>query len=85
MPEPRADSLRRSAREEFGGLTPREREVARRVAYGNSNLEIADALVVAERTVETHVSNIMGKLSVHSRAQIAAWAVTKGLLTRVER
>jgi non-specific serine/threonine protein kinase len=61
-------------------LTAREREVAALVAEGFSNRAIADALVIAPRTVETHVSNILGKLDLHSRAQIAAWAVEHGLV-----
>jgi non-specific serine/threonine protein kinase len=54
-------------------LTRREREVARLIAQGLSNREIADALVVTERTVEGHVSNILAKLDFRSRSQIAAW------------
>lgn len=62
-----------------GGLTAREREVATLVARGCSNREIAAALYVGERTVETHVSNIMAKLGCEGRARIAAWAVQQGL------
>jgi DNA-binding CsgD family transcriptional regulator/tetratricopeptide (TPR) repeat protein len=63
-----------------GGLTPREREVAALVARGLSNRAIADQLVVGERTVETHVTNVLGKLGFSSRAQIAVWAVEHGLV-----
>lgn len=56
-------------------LTAREREVASLVASGRSNRAIADHLVVSERTVESHVSNILSKLEFSSRAQIAAWVV----------
>ena len=56
-------------------LTRREREVARLIAEGKSNHEIADALVIAERTVEGHVSNILSKLGFRSRAQIAVWVI----------
>ena len=66
----------------FGGLTEREREVAALIARGKSNRAIADELVVGERTVGTHVENILSKLGFSSRAQIAAWAVEKGLATR---
>jgi predicted ATPase/DNA-binding CsgD family transcriptional regulator len=62
-----------------GSLTAREREVARLVARGLTNREIAAALVVTERTAETHVQNILNKLSFNSRAQVAAWAVRQGL------
>ena len=66
-------------KQEFGGLTPRERQVAALVAQGKSNREIAEELVLSERTVENHVGNILSKLGFGSRAQIAAWAVEKGL------
>ena len=66
-------------RQEFGGLTPREREVAILIARGESNQAIADMLVVTKRTVETHIGNIMFKLGSRSRTQIAVWAVETGL------
>ena len=52
-------------------LTPREREVAALIVQGRTNREIAEALVLSERTVDSHVRNIMGKLEINSRAQIA--------------
>jgi pimeloyl-ACP methyl ester carboxylesterase/DNA-binding CsgD family transcriptional regulator len=55
-------------------LTRREHEVASLVGKSRSNREIADALVVSERTVEWHISNILTKLDLRSRAQIGAWA-----------
>ena len=61
-------------------LTTREREVAALVARGLSNRQIAEELVVAERTVHAHIGNILGKLGFRSRAQIAAWAVEQGLV-----
>jgi DNA-binding NarL/FixJ family response regulator len=61
-------------------LTAREREVAALVAQGKSNRAIADELVISERTTESHVTNILGKLGFSSRAQIAAWAVDIGLM-----
>lgn len=70
---------RRAARQKFGGLTEREREIAARIAQGESNREIAEALVVSERTVETHVTNILNKLGFTSRAQVRKWAIEKGL------
>lgn len=73
---------REAARQAFGGLTPREREVATLIAQGKTSREVADLLVVSERTAEVHVSNILGKLGFTSRAQIAAWAVEKGLMKR---
>jgi non-specific serine/threonine protein kinase len=57
-----------------GGLTAREREVAALIAAGRTNREIAEALVLGERTIETHVSNILGKLELPSRREVARWA-----------
>ena len=57
----------------FSGLTKREQEVAELVAQGLSNKEIADALVIAQRTAETHVENILMKLGLTSRTQVVAW------------
>lgn len=54
-------------------LTPREREVALLLARGHSSREIAAELVVAEKTVATHVDRILGKLGVQRRGQVAAW------------
>jgi LuxR family maltose regulon positive regulatory protein len=61
-------------------LTPREREVAVLVARGLTNRQIADELVISERTAETHVQHILGKLDLSSRAQLAAWTVAHGLV-----
>lgn len=73
-------TARRAEKLAFEGLTAREREIALLVAQGKYNREIADQLVLSERTVETHVSNIMLKLNFTSRRQIALWAVKKGLI-----
>lgn len=54
-------------------LTPREREVARLVAQGLSNRQIAEQLVISKRTSDSHLEHIMSKLGVTSRAQIAVW------------
>ena len=54
-------------------LTRREREIAELVAQGRTNKEIAESLVIAQRTVEGHVQNILTKLDFSSRAQIAGW------------
>ncbi len=62
-----------------GGLTRREVEVARLVARGKSNREIAEEFVLSERTVESHVQHILTKLGFTSRAEIAAWVVRSGL------
>jgi DNA-binding NarL/FixJ family response regulator len=57
-------------------LTDREQEVAALITQGMSNSEIADALVISARTVETHVQHIMNKLGCGTRAQIAAWVAS---------
>jgi DNA-binding CsgD family transcriptional regulator len=80
LPRRRPQAAARSqAKERFGGLTEREREVASLVASGRSNREIAVTLVLSERTVAVHVANILAKLGFNSRAQIASWATAKGL------
>jgi DNA-binding CsgD family transcriptional regulator len=63
-----------------GGLTAREVEVLRLVASGRSNPEIAAALVLSEKTVARHLSNIFGKLGVTSRTAAAAFAFEHGLV-----
>jgi DNA-binding NarL/FixJ family response regulator len=62
-----------------GALTDREREVLGLIADGRSNREIARALVLSEKTVKTHVSNILMKLDLADRTQAALWAVRHGL------
>jgi DNA-binding CsgD family transcriptional regulator/Tfp pilus assembly protein PilF len=62
-------------------LTPREREVMALLARGLSNRAIAEALVISPKTAEIHVSNILGKLSLSSRAQVAAYALEHGLIS----
>jgi DNA-binding CsgD family transcriptional regulator len=62
-------------------LTPREREVMALLARGLSNRAIAEALVISPKTAEIHVSNILGKLSLSSRAQVAAYALEHGLVS----
>jgi DNA-binding CsgD family transcriptional regulator len=79
LPRPRALTSRRAAKQQFGGLTEREREIAALIAEGKSNREIADKLVLSERTVITHVSSILNKLGFASRTQIAVWAAEQGL------
>jgi len=72
-------SQREAEKQKYGGLTTREREVAAQIAQGKSNQEIGAELFVGLKTVEAHVTRILTKLGFSSRAQIAAWAVGKGL------
>jgi DNA-binding CsgD family transcriptional regulator len=62
-----------------GELTPREREVAALLAEGLSNSEVARRLYISPRTAAVHVSNILTKLGMSSRTEVAAWAVRNGL------
>jgi DNA-binding CsgD family transcriptional regulator/tetratricopeptide (TPR) repeat protein len=79
LPQELPPPPQRAEAEHFGGLTERERAVAALIAQGKSNQEIATALVVSKRTVETHVGNIMAKLGTTTRAHIVAWAIGQGL------
>ena len=67
-----------AAPDRLGTLTARERQVLALIAQGTSNRAIADTLVIAERTAEIHVSNILAKLGVTSRTQAAAYALAHG-------
>ncbi len=82
LPHLSPPTANQTAKYAFAGLTRREREIAALVAVGKSNRAIADDLTLSERTVAKHVENILSKLYFTSRAQIAAWAVEKGLSSR---
>jgi NarL family two-component system response regulator LiaR len=75
-PRPEPDTAQDDAVEP---LTEREVEVLKLVAQGLSNEEIAQQLVIAERTVRTHVSNILGKLHLANRTQATLYALRQGL------
>jgi tetratricopeptide (TPR) repeat protein len=81
LPHSRPLSPRQAVKQAYGGLTAREREIAALIAQEKFNREIAEVLVLSERTIETHVSNIMLKLNLTSRRQIASWAIERGLTT----
>ena len=76
----RCQVLAEPARGEASVLSPRELEVAVLVAEGLSNREIAERLVIATRTAETHVTNCLTKLGLHARSQLATWVAVHGLL-----
>jgi DNA-binding NarL/FixJ family response regulator len=61
-------------------LTARERDVLVLVAEGRSNREIGRTLSIGERTVQTHLGNVLTKLELSSRTQAALWAVREGLV-----
>jgi DNA-binding NarL/FixJ family response regulator len=60
-------------------LTAREREILILLADGQSNRDIANSLVISERTARSHVSNVLMKLGLSSRTQAALWAVREGI------
>jgi len=68
--------------EEIDPLTPREKEVLKLMVRGLANREISEELVVSEKTVKTHVANILQKLGVKSRTQAALLAMREGLAGR---
>jgi len=61
-------------------LTAREREVIRLVALGRNNREIAQELSISEKTVKTHISNLLGKLNLEHRTQMAIYAIKNKLV-----
>jgi DNA-binding CsgD family transcriptional regulator/tetratricopeptide (TPR) repeat protein len=73
------DREARHAARPHGRLTPRERQVLALLARGHTNREIAETLIIAQRTVEIHVSNVLGKLGLATRTQAAAYAIEHGL------
>jgi len=73
----------RKGRDEWSGLSPREGEVAALIAQGLTNKQIAERLFIAAGTAERHVANILEKLDMSHRAQVAAWVAERGLLQEV--
>jgi DNA-binding NarL/FixJ family response regulator len=64
------------------GLTRRELEIISYIACGDSNKEIAEKLYISEKTVKNHVSNILKKMELGDRTQVAVYAYRKGLILK---
>jgi NarL family two-component system response regulator LiaR len=62
------------------GLTARELEVLKLIAEGLSNREIAEQLVISEKTVKNHINNIFSKLHINDRGQAILYAIREGLV-----
>ncbi len=60
-------------------LTPTEQKVVQFVARGMANREIAEQLNVSQRTIESHVSNMLGKTGLHNRTELARWAIENSM------
>jgi DNA-binding NarL/FixJ family response regulator len=60
-------------------LTPTELKVVQFVAQGKANREIAEELNVSQRTIESHVSNMLGKTGLHNRTELARWAIENNM------
>jgi DNA-binding NarL/FixJ family response regulator len=60
-------------------LTPTELKVVQFVARGMANREIAEELNVSQRTIESHVSNMLGKTGLHNRTELARWAIENSM------
>ena len=71
----------RAATPEEDHLTERELDVLRLVARGASNMQIAEELVISVNTVKSHLKNILSKLGLENRTQVAAYAIERGLVT----
>ncbi len=73
----RAESLPAKAPEYPGGLTEREVEVLQLVALGKTNREIANELVLSQRTIQRHISNLYAKIDVRNRSEATAFALSE--------
>jgi len=65
---------------QFSKLSPREREILKLIAEGNSNSEIGSILFISDQTVKTHRANLMKKLDIHNLADLIKYAMKNGLI-----
>lgn len=75
----RSNKSRQSDRPDFDSLTPREKDILRLIAEGLSNKMIGRKLDISDGTVKVHVKHLLKKLNLHSRVEVAVWAVEGGL------
>ncbi len=76
-------SMRQKEPERQTGLTQQELEIAKLLAKGATNKEIAETLFITENTAKVHLKNILGKLGLRNRQHVAAYAVQQGLVTEI--
>jgi DNA-binding NarL/FixJ family response regulator len=74
------ERLKRGEIDDTDPLTPRETEVVKLIAEGRTNREIAGELVIAEKTVERHRANVLGKLGMRDRVELTRYAIRRGLV-----
>ena len=74
------ERLAEGAVDDTDPLTPRETEVVKLIAEGQTNREIAAELVISEKTVERHRANILGKLGMRDRVELTRYAIRRGLV-----
>ena len=73
-------SLPQAERERQGELSARELQIVQLIAQGHSAREIAERLVISERTVDRHRTNILTKLHLKDRLELARYAIRRGLI-----
>ncbi len=83
LPREQALTPRQAAKQTFGGLSEREREIVLLLLEGKTKREIATAFTISRSTVSTHIGHIYDKLGISTRAQLATWAADKGLMRQL--
>jgi DNA-binding NarL/FixJ family response regulator len=80
IPPTQSDLSPDDSKQRVTELSPRERQVAALLAEGLTNRQLAERLVVTERTIAAHIEHILDKLGFASRHQVATWAAENGLV-----